>query len=305
MTYGLRGRLLLSGAALLVTTPRSTARIRHRIRPLSIALGIAVGLGAVSAAYSQNDLTRIYGPEDRAVPTPAFVSTIGQQDASALLEITNYRTVVGAVAWSGLQATGTLTDVSGNSDQATLTILGSVNFRLDVTTPTGQRSTRICGSSGATLEDDGKTFFMPPITARGGLVAFPLLLMSTFSDPTATIVDGGQVQLNGMSLHRITLEEEVFPTQSATPQRNDLSVTDLYFDPTSHLLIKSASFVRIDSLNRARFMIVVTYGDYQAVNGALVPLNLTETMNGQIQWALQLNTPSAPPASVNSSYFHF
>jgi hypothetical protein len=68
---------------------------------------------------------------------------------------------------------------------------------------------------------------------------------------------------------------------------------------------KSASFVQIDSTNRARYLIVVTYGDYQQVNGTLVPLNLTETMNGQIQWALQLNTPSVPAASVNSSYFHF
>jgi hypothetical protein len=232
------------------------------------------------------------------------VGTIGEQDASALQEITNYRTTVNAAAWTGLQATGTLTDILGNTDQATLTILGSDNYRLDVTTPIGQRSTRISGPSGASLGDDGKTFYMPPVTARGGLVAFPLLLVSTFPDPTATIVDRGQVQLDGRSLHRITIEEEVFPAQSALSP-DDLNVTDLYFDPSSHLLIKSASFVQIDSSNRARYLIVVTYGNYQAFNGSLVPLDLAETMNGQIQWILQLNTPSAPPASVDSSYFEF
>jgi hypothetical protein len=204
-------------------------------------------------AHSQNDFTRIYGPEDQAVPTPAFVGTVGQQDASALQEITAHRTAVSAASWGGLQATGTLTDVSGNSDQATLTILGTDNFRLDVTTTIGQRSTRICGPSGETLEDDGKTFFLPPITARGGLVAFPKLLASAFPDPTAIIVDRGQVQLDGALLHRITVETGATPTPSsagATPtpssavpalQNNvirNLNITDFYFDPTSHLLIK-------------------------------------------------------------------
>jgi len=304
MAYGFHIRQLLSTAALLMKEPRSPAPIRNRVRLLPTVLGFVVALCAVSAVYPQDESTRIYGPEDQAVPTPEFVGTIGEQDASALQEITNYRTAVNAAAWTGLQATGTLTDILGNTDQATLTILGSDNYRLDVTTPIGQRSTRISGPSGASLGDDGKTFYMPPITARGGLVAFPLLLVSTFPDPTATIVDRGHVQLDGRLLQRITLEEEVFPTQSA-PSSNDLSVTDLYFDPSSHLLIKSASFVQIDSANRARYLIVVTYGDYQAFSGVLVPLSLTETMNGQIQWTLQLNAPSAPPASVDSSYFDF
>lgn len=291
--------------------PLPLARMLRRVTALrpsaqTLVIELTILLCMLCKIYPQNDLTRIYGTEDRGVPTPScFTGAIGQQDAAAVQEIENYRTIVNAAEWKGLQANGTLTDSSGNSNQATLLILGGDHYRLDYTTSAGKRSIRLSGAFGFSQGENGKTHNVPPVTARGGLIAFPRLLVSPFPDPTMTIVDRGTVQIDGSPFHRITIESRAFPslTAHAVPNR-DFNITDLYFDPATHLLIKSASSVQISSADRERYLIIVTYGDYQTVGSVLVPLNLVQTMNGQRQWVLQLSSPNLQP-TVDSSYFHF
>lgn len=256
-----------------------------------------------ASAVAQADFTRIYGSEDQAVPTPTFVGTLGQKDTGALQELVDYLKAVDILNWQGMQASGTLTDHSGNTNQATLTILNGNQFRLDVQTPRGERSTRISGSYGRTLEADGKSFSMPPAAATTGLLAFPRLLVATFPESNMAFIDRGLVQIGGQSLHRITLEESAFPEATKADSRN-VGVTDLYFDPSSHLLLKSASAVQLDSGDNERYLLVVTYGNYQNVQGNLIPCTYSQSLNGQPQWTLQLNSPSLQP-SVDSSYFHF
>jgi len=267
-------------------------------KPLLI-LGTVFLLGA--AANAQMDFTRIYGTEDRAVPMPALVGSLGQKDATALQELVDYIKAVNITSWQGMQASGTLTDGSGNPDPATLTILNGDHFRLDVQTPNGQRSIRISGSYGKRLEADGKSYFMPAATAKAGLLAFPRLLASTFPSATASFIDQGQVQINGALLHRITVEESAFPGETAA---RDVNVTDLYFDPSTHLLLKSASAVQLDPADRERYLIVIAYSDYQYVGGSLIPFTYSQSLNGQQQWTLQLNQPNLQPP-VDASYFQF
>lgn len=260
-------------------------------------------LSIANPANAQSDLTRVYGAEDQTVPVPTLVGTLGQKDAAALQELIDYLKAVNIVKWQGMQASGTLIDGSGQSERATLTVLNGDNFRLDVETPHGERSTRISGTYGKTLEADGKSYFLPATTAQAGLLAFPKLLVSTFPRASTSFIDRGQVAIAGQSLHRITLEEPAI-SNGSTPNLNEISVTDLYFDPTTHLLMKSASSVQLDSADREYYLIVLTYGDYGTVQGGLIPSRYSQSLNGQRQWTLQLNTPNLQP-SVDSSYFHF
>ncbi len=268
---------------------------------LLLILGIVFLLSTTACA--QVDFTRIYGSQDQMIPTPSFVGRLGQKDTAALQELIDYIKVVNITAWQGMQASGILTDDSGNTNQATLTVLNGNDFRLDVETPKGQRSTRISGSNGQTLEVNGKSFVMPPATAKAGLIAFPRLLVSTFPSSNTAFIDQGQIQINGAFLHRITVEETAFPNETIADQ-HDINITDLYFDPSTHLLIKSASAVQLDSADRERYLLVVTYGGYQKVQGSLVPFGYSQSLNGQQQWTLQLNQPNLQP-SVDISYFQF
>ena len=253
--------------------------------------------------HAQDDLTRIYGAEDQEVPTPAFTGTLGQKDPAALQELIDYIKAVNITAWKGMQASGTFIDSSDNTSQALLTILNGDHFRLDVETPKGQRSIRIDKNLGETADVDGKRLLMPPATAKAGLLAFPKLLASTFPAENTSFVDRGQVQIDGKPLHRITVEETAFAGE-AVPDSRDVDVTDLYFDPASHLLLKSVSAIQLDSADRQRYLVVVTYGDYQKVGESLVPNLYWQSLNGQKQWTLRLNQPNLQP-SVQPSYFRF
>ena len=256
-----------------------------------------------TSANAQTDFTRIYGSEDQTVPMPGFVGTLGQKDAGALQERLDYLKAVNILDWKGMQASGTLTDDSGNTNQATLAILNADHSRLDVQTPNGERSARISGIYGATLEADGKSFFMPPATAKAGLLAFPRLLIATFPSSNTALIDRGLVQVGTQSLHRLTLEESIFSDVTIADGR-DINVTDLYFDPSTHLLLKSAAAVQLDSADRERYLIVISYSNYQGVQGSLVPCTYRQSLNGQQQWTLQISTPDLQP-SFAPNYFHF
>lgn len=134
-------------------------------------------------------------------------------------------------------------------------------------------------------------------------MAFPKLLASEFSLTDVTIVDGGMITISGESLHRITVERPLHPAQSKLTSDNT-SVIDLYFDPKSSLLIKSAVAVPISWSDPERYVEVTTYADYQSVNGVLIPFSCSRTINGQPEWTLQLSSVQPLP-SLTSSYFHF
>lgn len=285
---------------------QSAVTAQHFVASLRIRIGLiifAVFLPLCASSPGQTGFTRIQGTEDQGVPMPAFVGTLGRKDTGALQEFVDYLKAVNVSGWQGMQASGTMTDSRGNTDQATLTIRGGDDFRLDVQTPNGKRSTRIRGSNGETLAADGKSFAMPPATAETGLLAFPQLLVTTFPSSNTSLIDRGQVQIGGRTLHRITLEELALPFETKPESRN-VTVTDLYFDPSTHFLLQSASAVQLDPTDPEKYLVVITYSNYQNVQGSLIPCLYSQSLNGQHRWSLQLDQPSLQP-SVDASYFHF
>jgi hypothetical protein len=234
---------------------------------------------------------------------PALTGTLGQVDATALAEIQQYRKAIGATQWAGMQGTGTISQGNQGQLNATLSVLGGNSFRLDVAAPQGVRSVRITDVNGQIQESDGRKHILPAANAKNGILAFPHLLSSTFPEGQTTILDHGIVQIEGHALHRITLVEVVSSDDPASEEGN-ISVLDLYFDPTSHLLIKSADYVQLDNSDRQHYVRVVTYGDYREVNRTLIPHQYSQTLNGQKQWTLQL-TEVHPSPATDASYFLF
>lgn len=252
------------------------------------------------------DFTRIYGAEDTDVPVPKSSGTLGQKDAAALQVVIDFLKATNGAAWSGMQASGTLTAPSGGSESqnsATLTIHGENAFRLDVNAAEGQRSIRIRGLVGQILESDGKKHSLPPVTARMGLFAFPLLMDSSFPTNQTAVLDRGSISVNGAILHRITVERPLFAKKEAS-QGGQTAVVDLYFDPSTHLLVKSVASVQLDSTDRERYVQAVTYSDYRKVGTILLPFSYSQTLNGQPQWSLQLTQVQLNP-SIDISYFQF
>jgi hypothetical protein len=242
-----------------------------------------------TAQVSKKDFTRIMGAEDKDLVVPEPSSSTVQRDGTALQIITAFVATVSGGIWTGMQAQGVLTSPGTTAAQypATLTMNEGDSFRLDVSATEGQRSIRIRGKIGTVLESNGVKHSLPLATATGGIFAFPRLLMSTFPSAQTSVFDRGTVVVDGKSLQLITVQEPA--SLAETPLATDQpSVVDLYFDPSTHLLVKSMAAVQLDTSDRQRYLQAVTYGDYRPVDGIQLPFSYSQTLNGQRQWSLQL-----------------
>jgi hypothetical protein len=293
--------------------PRKRRRSVHLpLRPYKYLMACVVTTGLVSAALAQtgltsSDLTRIRGSEDGDVSIPKLILPLGRKDASALQEVISFLKKVNGAAWNGMQATGSLTSSNGRSPEqsaAILTMESGDSIRLDVDSAEGKRSIRIKGSTGQIVESNGNKHYLPVATARAGYIVFPKLMTATFPTEQTSIIDGSLTTIDGKQLHRITIEEPAFAGETSSSP-DQISTTDLYFDPATDLLIKSVSSIQIDSADRQRYLQVVTYSDYRLVDDALLlPFAYVQTLNGQRQWAFQATSIQLQP-SISASYFSF
>ena len=245
----------------------------------------------VSASQCQSTARYNPGLLDHDVPIPAAVVKSGQIDPMALSEIASHLKAVGAGPWIGMQGTGTITwgNDATNYD-ATLTALGASRFRLDAQTVNGPMSIRIERNAGNIQRPDGTRAQLPPMTAASGLVQFEVPRLANLS--VFSLVDHGLVAVQGVQLHRITVSSKAS------------NVIDMYFDPTSHLLVKTATAIALGGMRNTSLLRVVTYADYRAVGSSLIPFRYIETLGGQPQWTLQLSSAQTDP-TLNEQYFQF
>ena len=273
----------------------------------SLAISTAV-VGTVSgqeATDGLSSMTRVLGPKDGDVAVPSLLLPLGSLDAVALQAILDFIKSINGGNWRGMQGAGTLTGPDQKTtSQATLTVLGGDDYRLDVSAQEGQTSLRIQGVSGQVLESDGSSHGLPAETAAQGLLALPKLLASSFPGTQTSVLDRGLVSIGSGMLHRITIENPLDSTATTVSAADQISVIDLYFDPASHLLIKSVSLAQLNSMDRDRYVKAITYSNYQTVNNVLLPLTLSQTLNGQLQWSFQLTDVHLQPA-VDAHYFQF
>jgi hypothetical protein len=245
------------------------------------------------------------GSLDAGVAIPNATGALGQRDAAALKEITEHLAIVGSAPWLGMQGTGQI--VYGSKDptaySATLSMTGSNQFRLDAQTNKGEMSIRIHGGLGKIKSGDGTMSSMPFDTAMSGLFPFARPRLKNFPGARGSLLDHGLTTIGGTELHRITFEVPTIGRNPVTKSRQTVA-TDLYFNPTSHLLVKSSTSITIADGRNVKFLFVVTYGDYRKVGTSMVPFRYTEAMNGEQYWTLQLSDVQLNP-EMPSTYFEF
>jgi hypothetical protein len=267
---------------------------------LTAVLSISFVLSSLTLA--QSSTSRGGGPLDSDVVEPKAKGVLGLQDAPALTEVLNHLKVVGANPWIGMQGTGQITygDTDSTSFPATLSILGNSGFRLDSQAAQGPISIRIFNKVGKIQEANGSIHFLPPDTAASGIFQFQLPRLAKFPVPSASLTDRGLVSVNGAQLHRLTFEA---PSGATGTHGAHTVVTDLYFDPTTHLMAKSANSIHLNGIGNS-FLRVISYSDYRPVGGVMIPFLYTQTLDGQKQWTLQLTEVKLNPA-LSATFFQF
>lgn len=232
-------------------------------------------------------------------PLPVATGRLGQKDPAAWAEVLAHLQAAAASNWKDVEATGTLTYPAGDTHAASLFLLGSRYSRLDVTMDSGTRSVRLISTYGRFKDETGVKSPLLPITSRAALVAFPRIWIKAAAAGPISLFDKGTIATNGQNLHRITFEFPLGPGTYSPGDRTE--ATDLYFDPNTHLLLFSVDSLRFANSANQPFLRVISYGNYQRFAGILFPTALTETLNGQVQWNLQLaqfSVNANPPSST-------
>lgn len=225
--------------------------------------------------------------QEQNFPLPSATGELGNKDAGALAEIKAYLQVVSAFGWKNLEAKGTLTYPQGDVHSAALYLKGSKYSRLDITMDSGMRSFRVSGFVGSFRNEKGVPGTLSPTTSSSGIVAFPRLWADAAVSTRISLYDHKIYVSTGQNLHRITIEYPLDDEDGSSLSKRT-AATDLYFDPSTHLLLFSVDAISVSTMRR-RLVRVTSYANYQPCEGISVPTTIKQTLGGQDLWALQLN----------------
>jgi hypothetical protein len=281
---------------LYLIAPSSLIEDQHAMISRYLPCVLLLLVGTTISAQSMNNPGRVYGTSDQDIPTPVH-SLKTASDPGAIQAVIDFVRMTGVAGWTGMTATGTMTSGgSDNSETAELNVLKSRRYRLDVETSSGKESTVYSGSRGVFLSAKGVRSSISSDIAALGLLAYPRLLSPDYPRKTTILTDQGDVSIGGRMLHRITLDD---PAEDGTG--NAWKTVDDYFDSKTKQLVESVAFVHLSTADAALYTIETTYADYRTVGSATLPYLYSQSLNGNLQWTLQLNTVSlnvTPEASL-------
>ena len=231
--------------------------------------------------------------------------TKGTIDPAALTVMAKHLNAIHADIWSNLQANGSiqLGDSAAAALPATLTISGSDNTQLLIqNSGKGLKSLTADGSSVTATFADGTSTSYPDLIGGLGFLQFQWLRGTDLSSRLLGLKDAGTVAVQGKDLRKIELLFS--PKNAAVLAKNAADATvqaDFYFDPTTFLLDRVATPIRLPgSINT--LLQVTEYGSYQTASGTLVPFSIKQSIDGQPQWILTL-TAASRPATLSASQF--
>lgn len=233
-------------------------------------------------------------------PLPSTTGKLGNKDAGALAEIKAYLQAVSATGWQSLEGTGTLTFQDGNVHSAILYLKGAKYSRLDITMDSGTRSLRVSGFAARFQDEKGNSGTLTPTTSSAGIVAFPRLWTEAAVSAKISLYDQKVYAGTGQNLHRITIEYPLDDQEGSSFSKRT-AATDLYFDPSTHLLLFSVDSFSVSTM-RQRLTRVTSYANYQPFEGVSVPATIKQILNGQDQWTLQLSQVTMNPNSPASTF---
>src|ERR1035437_2561897 len=211
----------------------------------SLQILLALTLFAPCISSGQATVRRNPGRMDADITIPDNTGVLGEQDPGAIAELKAHIAAIGQGLWGGMQGRGTITygthDPTGYD--ATISKLGANKSRLDAQTKKGLESIRVDGRIGMIQGVDSKISLIPSDAASLAIFPFELPRVEGLQGGQASLHDRGLVLIDGVGLHRITYETPTLDLPSKS-QANETTSIDLYLDPVTHLLIKTASLVR-------------------------------------------------------------
>jgi hypothetical protein len=229
---------------------------------------------------------------------PIFAQTPAPQDPQAVTILNQVLAEAG-----GAPALKAITDYKASGSinygnvQGTVVVegLGTIDFRMDATLPTGMRSWAIHDGQTSVKTEKGmisQLFATSPNVPSSDAfpyqtplfpssVAFPSRQLATLlGNPSFSISYKGTTQVDGHSVHDIQVQRV---SAGSVDPMSKYHARELFIDSSTLQLVMTQDTVPKNTVHQ------IHYSNYTAVSGALVPFAITEQLGGQPTWTIQLS----------------
>jgi hypothetical protein len=116
-----------------------------------------------------------------------------------------------------------------------------------------------------------------------------ILLSPLLADPLSAVTDMGLVSTNsGSQLHQIHVQRNFPATQDPSGALASVCATDYFLDPQTSLVAHVIDQTHAVGDPTQSFVREIDLGNYTVVNGVNVPMTVSEKVEGQTLWQLQL-----------------
>ena len=123
-----------------------------------------------------------------------------------------------------------------------------------------------------------------------GSLTFPGFYLALASAaPGTTVSSVGTAEAGGVSTVQIRVQQHN-PSVDPTGIITQLTSRDFFIDPATSLIVKTEVMTHPLETLTVSLPEDVYFSNYQRVNGVMVPFTVTETINGQKVWTIQLSS---------------
>jgi hypothetical protein len=183
---------------------------------------------------------------------------------------------------------------AGQPDEGSVTLRGKGldQFRLDAALPEGPRSWSVSHGIGQLAKADGATNSIPGHNAiNSGALTLPYLwLAAVASSPQTTVTSLGTVGVNGVETAAIRVQPHYAVSFDPRGTLAQLTTRDFFIDPQTFRIVKMEIMTHPVKTFSVSLPEDIYFSNYQRVDGISVPFTVTESINGQQIWMIQLSS---------------
>lgn len=255
-----------------------------------------------SAAQNTGIGRLIVGAEDSGIPQPLRVIPSDHKDPVAMALVSHHLQMTGSLTNVAVHAAGTI-DIDRGARVSTGTVdmyfANINNFRMDVKAPDTTYSIRLTEHSAAIQRDGESVRQLPASEAIVGILPILKLTQDLLSNHEVSVLDEGPIKVSGTELHRVAVSVPLLP--KANGGQGESEIIDLYFDPSTGLLSKTVrNQSKVKSLHGSSNVVIDTYSSFTTVGSVSIPAKISESVNGQHLWTINLSniTIANPQADI-------
>jgi len=218
-------------------------------------------------------------PEAVAILTQCLNAAGGAQALTAVRDFSAPGTII--YFWAGKEVQG----------RAMIRGRGTNDFRVDANLPEGTRSWVGSFGHGSTRDPGGPVKAIPAHnTLNLGALSFPQLkVAAVVNNSSLSIQYVGLVDLNGRRTYVIHVKQALSPSVDPDGILTHLTAMDFLIDNTTYEILLVRDTIHPDDNATQDLVHEVEFSDYRLTNSCVVPFSITERVNGQRTWTIQLS----------------